>query len=69
MPGRWESVTTGSGLRLLGMVVLVAFEVGMDAPTFHSYLKRILRLEQRLDQRSGDVVILDNLKPHRDRGA
>jgi transposase len=65
VPGRWESVTLIAGVRLSGIVAPMAFEGAMDTPTFRSYVEQIL--QPRL--KPGDVVIWDNLKPHRDRTA
>jgi transposase len=61
VPGRWKSVTLISGLRLSGVVAPLAFEGATDAPTFEGYVKQSLAPQLR----PGDVVIWDNLKPHK----
>ena len=61
VPGHWESVTLVAGLRLAGVVSPMAFTGAMDTPAFEGYVGQILAPELR----PGDVVIWDNLKPHR----
>jgi transposase len=61
VPGRWKSVTLTSGLRLSGVVAPLAFEGATDAPTFEGYVQQSLAPQLR----PGDVVIWDNLKPHK----
>ena len=65
VPGQWKSVTLVAGLRLSGVVAPFAFEGAMDTSTFRSYVEQILKPELH----PGDVVIWDNLTPHRDERA
>jgi transposase len=60
VPGRWESVTLISALRLSGVVAPLAFKGATDAATFETYVARALAPLLR----QGDVVVWDNLKPH-----
>jgi transposase len=61
VPGHWKSVTLISGLRLSGVVAPLAFEGATDTPAFEGYVAQALAPQLR----PGDVVIWDNLKPHR----
>lgn len=65
VPGHWESVTLVAGMRLAGVVSPMAFAGAMDTPNFESYVEQILVPELR----RGDLVIWDNLKPHRSDAA
>ena len=65
VPGQWKSVTLIAGVRLSGIVAPMAFEGAMDTPTFQSYVEQILKPQLQ----PGDVVIWDNLKPHKDKTA
>jgi transposase len=61
VPGRWESVTLICGMRLSGVAAPLAFPGGVDGAAFHQYVEEVLAPELR----PGDIVIWDNLKPHR----
>jgi transposase len=65
VPGKWESLTLVAGMRLGGVLATGAFAGATDAPTFRVYAEQVLAPELR----PGDVVILDNLKPHKDEKA
>jgi transposase len=60
-PGPWESVTLICGLRLSGVMAPLVFRGATDTPTFLSYVEQALVPQLR----PGDVIIWDNLKPHR----
>ncbi|MGE5756178.1 MAG: IS630 family transposase [Planctomycetaceae bacterium] len=62
VPGRWESVTLISALRLSGVAAPLAFEGATDTPAFQTYVEQALAPQLA----PGDVVIWDNLKPHKD---
>ena len=61
VPGRWETVTLICGLRSSGVTAPAVFEHATDTATFESYVEQVLVPELR----RGDVVIWDNLKPHK----
>lgn len=61
VPGFWESVTLICGLRLSGVVAPVVFQGATDTAAFQSYVEQVLIPTLR----PGDVVIWDNLKPHK----
>lgn len=63
VPDDWDSVTLICGLRLSGVTAPVVFQGATDTPAFQSYVEQVLVPELR----SGDVVIWDNLKPHKAR--
>jgi transposase len=60
-PGRWESITLTCGLRLSGVTAAFAFPGATDTDLFEDYVEGVLVPELS----PGDVVIRDNLKPHR----
>jgi transposase len=62
VPGRWESLTLICGLRLGGVIAPWAFAGATDTTAFQTYVEEVLVPHLR----PGDVVIWDNLKPHRD---
>ena len=64
-PGRWESITMTCGLRLSGVTAPLAFKGATDADIFESYVEDVLVPELK----PGDVVIWDNLKPHKSEEA
>jgi transposase len=64
-PGRWESITLTCGLRLSGVTAALAFPGATNSAVFEHYVKEVLVPELR----PGDVVILDNLKPHQSEEA
>src|SRR5512142_48274 len=61
VPGQWTTVTLISALRLSGVVAPLAFEGATDTPAFQTYVAQALAPQLQ----TGDVVIWDNLKPHR----
>src|SRR5437764_2782803 len=65
VPGQWQSMTLISGMRLDGVVAPWAFPGATDTAGFLTYAEAILTPELR----EGDVVIWDNLKPHKDKEA
>lgn len=64
VPGQWQSMTLISGMRLGSVLAPWAFAGATDTAGFHTYAEAILAPELR----EGDVVIWDNLKPHKDKG-
>jgi transposase len=62
VPGRWESLTLISGLRLGEVVAPFAFPGATDTEAFRTYAEQVLAPQLS----EGDVVIWDNLKPHKD---
>jgi transposase len=65
VPGRWESMTLITGVRLGGVVAPFAFAGATDTAAFQTYAEDVLATQLR----KGDVVIWDNLKPHKDAEA
>jgi transposase len=63
VPGHWESLTLISGMRLGGVVAPFAFPGATDTQAFQTYAEAVLAPELK----KGDVVIWDNLKPHKNR--
>jgi transposase len=61
VPGHWESVTLVTAMRLAGVVSPMAFTGAVNMPLFESYVEQILVPELH----PGDVVVWDNLTPHR----
>ncbi len=64
-PGGWESITLTCGLRLSGVTAPLAFRGATNTDTFESYVEDVLVPELK----PGDVVIWDNLKPHKSEEA
>ena len=60
-PGHWESITLTCGMRLSGPVAALAFAGATNTAIFEEYVEEVLVPELR----PGDVVIWDNLKPHK----
>jgi transposase len=60
-PGRWESITLTSGLRLSGVTATLAFPGATNTDLFETYVEEVLVPQLK----PGDVVIWDNLKPHK----
>src|SRR3954449_5331085 len=60
-PGHWESITLTCGMRLAGAMAGLAFPGATNTSTFETYVEDVLVPELRPD----DVVIWDDLKPHR----
>lgn len=64
-PGAWESVTVIAALGLDGVRAPLASSGSTDSAAFESYVEQALAPELR----AGDVVVWDNLSPHRTRAA
>ena len=64
-PVRWESIALTCGLRLSGVTAPLAFPGATDTESFETYVEDVLVPELR----RGDVVIWDNPKPHKSKGA
>jgi transposase len=64
-PGHWESITLTCGLRLSGALPALAFPGATNTDVFESYVEEVLAPELKPD----DVVIWDNLKPHKSEEA
>jgi transposase len=60
-PGGWESIALTCGLRLSGVTAALAFPGATNTDVFETYVEKVLVPELR----PGDVVIWDNLKPHK----
>jgi transposase len=64
-PGKWESITLTCGLRLSGVTAALAFPGATNTDMFETYVEEVLVPELS----PGDVVIWDNLKPHKSEEA
>jgi transposase len=58
---RWRATTLIGAIRRDGVAAALAFEGATDEPAFRTFVERALVPELR----PGDIVVLDNLKPHR----
>jgi transposase len=65
VPGQWQNVTLIVGLRQAGVVAPLAFEGATDQPAFRTYVQEVLAPQLQ----PGDVVVWDNLQPHKDAEA
>lgn len=65
VPGGWSNVTLISGLRTAGVVTPLALPGAMDRAVFETYVEQALAPELR----AGDVVVWDNLSPHKSPAA
>ena len=63
-PGSWESVTVIAALGLDGVRAPLALPGAVDTAAFETYVEQALVPALH----EGDVVVLDNLKPHRAAG-
>jgi transposase len=61
VPGFWTSLTLICGLRLSGVTAPLVFQGSTDTATFETYVEQALVPQLH----PGDVVIWDNLKPHK----
>jgi transposase len=57
----WQMTTLVSAVRLTGVVASLAFEGATDEAAFRVYVEQVLVPALR----PGDIVALDNLKPHK----
>ena len=64
-PGRWESITLTCGLRLSGAMPALAFPGATNTELFEHYVADVLVPELS----PGDVVVWDNLQPHKSEEA
>jgi transposase len=64
-PGHWESITLTCAMRLSGAMAGLAFPGATNTGTFETYVEEVLVPELK----PGDVVIWDNLKPHKSEEA
>jgi transposase len=64
-PGRWESITLTCGLRLFGLTAALASPGATNTGVFETYVEEVLAPALK----PGDVVIRDNIKPHKSEGA
>jgi transposase len=64
-PGGWESITLTCGMRLSGVTAALAFPGATNTDVFETYVEKVLVPELK----PGDVVIWDNLKPHKSEEA
>jgi transposase len=64
-PGRWESITMTCGMRLSRITAPLAFRGATNTDIFESYVEDVLVTEFK----PGDVVVWDNLKPHKSEDA
>jgi transposase len=61
VPGSWTTLTLICGLRLSGVSAPLVFQGSTDTATFETYVEQALAPQLH----PGDVVIWDNLKPHK----
>jgi transposase len=59
--GHWQTTTLISSIRLDGSTACMAIEGATDTEVFRAYVQRVLRPTLR----AGDLVIMDNLSPHK----
>jgi transposase len=64
-PGAWKNVTLIAGLRTSGVVAPIALPGAVDGVVFQTYVQEALVPELQ----EGDVVVVDNLQPHKNRAA
>jgi len=59
--GHWHTTTMISSIRLNGSTAALAIEGATDTEVFQAYVRQVLCPTLR----SGDIVIMDNLSPHK----
>lgn len=59
--GHWKTTTFVAGLRLTGMTAPMVLDGPMNGPAFLAYVEQMLAPTLR----RGDIVIMDNLAPHK----
>ena len=62
--GHWQTTTVISAVRLSGPFAPAVFDGPTDREVFRAYVEQVLAPELR----SGDVVVMDNLSPHKASG-
>ena len=62
--GHWSTTTMISALRLDGSTVDLVLEGATDSAVFRTYAEHILAPSLR----PGDIVVMDNLRPHKNAG-
>lgn len=62
--GHWQTTTLISSIRVDGTTACMAIDGPTDTDVFRAYVQAVLSPTLR----SGDVVILDNLSPHKSDG-
>jgi transposase len=62
--GHWKTTTMISGVRLDGACASMVLDGATDADAFRAYVQHVLVPELR----RGDVVVMDNLQPHKSAG-
>lgn len=60
--GHWHTTTMISSIRMDGSTACMAIEGATDSEVFRAYVKEVLRPTLR----PGDLVIMDNLRVHKD---
>ena len=59
--GHWQTITMISSIRLDGSTACLALEGTTDTESFRAYVREVLVPTLR----SGDIVVMDNLSPHK----
>lgn len=62
--GHWQTTTVISAVRLTGPFAYAVFDGPTDREVFGAYVGQVLVRELR----AGDVVVMDNLSPHKAAG-
>jgi len=62
--GHWKTTTFVAGLRLTGMTAPMVLDGPMNGPAFLAYVEQVLAPTLS----PGDIVIMDNLAPHKAAG-
>jgi transposase len=62
--GHWQTTTLISCIRLDGSTACMAIEGATDTEVFQAYVRTTLCPALR----SGDIVVMDNLSPHKNEG-
>ena len=60
--GHWQTTTMLCAMRVDGSTACMAVEGATDTEVFRTYVERVLRPTVRV----GDLVVMDNLSPHKD---
>jgi hypothetical protein len=59
--GHWQTITMISSIRLDGSTACMALEETTDTESFRAYVRQVLVPTLR----PGDIVVMDNLSPHK----